>query len=84
MFEVGELIDLIISIILTLYLVSLIKKDIKLIKAYWFMGILLILFSKLVSVAEVFILPNFLNYIEHASFLVASILLVISIYKKEL
>lgn len=84
MFEVGEIIDLIVSIILTFYLVALIRKDLKLIKTYWFWGILSILLSKLISVIEVLFIPNLLNYIEHISFLVASILFLISIYRKEL
>ncbi len=84
MVEFGEVLDLIISVILTFYLISLVKKQNKYHKTIWFWGIALLLCSKLFTVLEGLILPDFLNLMEHLSFMLACELIVISIYKKEL
>ncbi|MCU4163499.1 hypothetical protein [Carboxylicivirga caseinilyticus] len=84
MIQIGELIDLITSVVLTLYLIKLIKDTRTNTKSFWFLGILLILLSKFLSVIEVFFIPVTINLVEHFSFMLASIMFAISVYQKEL
>ncbi len=84
MIEVGELLDFIISAILTVYLVFLVVRDCSNMHSFWFLGLLSLLLSKLLSILEGLFLYNIMNYSEHLFFLIASVCIVVSIYKKEL
>ena len=84
MSNISEILDLAISVVLFIYLLSLIKKDKSYIKTYWFLGILFILFSKVSTIIEEIIFYNQANLAEHLSFLIGCIMLLISILKKEL
>lgn len=82
--NVSEILDFAISILLFLYLLSLIGKSTRYAKNYWFWGVVFILCSKVNSVLESIIFSAQNNVIEHTFFLIACILLFISIVKKEL
>ncbi len=82
--NISELLDLAISALLFVYLLSLIRKNKRYVKTYWFWGVVFILFSKINTVLEGLIFSNQINIIEHSFFLIACIFLFISILKKEL
>ncbi|KJF42924.1 hypothetical protein LH29_16080 [Draconibacterium sediminis] len=82
--NVSEILDVAISTLLFLYLLSLIGKSTSYVKTWWFWGVGFILFSKVNSVLETLIFSAQINVIEHTFFLIACILLFVSIVKKEL
>jgi hypothetical protein len=84
MFESGEVVNLIVSPILLVYLIYILKSRNRNVKELWVLAIILIMFSQFCTVAEGFFLENILNFLEHLSFTIGCILLLISTLKKEL
>lgn len=82
--NVSEILDFVVSTLLFIYLLLLINKNNTYAKTYWFWGIVSILLSKINTILEGLIFSEQINIIEHSFFLIACILLFISIIKKEL
>lgn len=85
MHQLSEIITLIVSLILVVYLITLIniRKE-KKSHYIWFFAIILIVGSQIATVIEGFLLPKAMNLIEHLFFFLACIMLLISILKKQL
>lgn len=84
MTNVSEILDVIISFTLFLYIIDIVRKNNSSIRTYWFLGILLILFSKFCSVIEAFVFFDHVNLMEHLSFFLGCVFVFVSILNKEL
>lgn len=84
MFEIGEVVTLIVTIVLVCYLYSLLGSQKRSMHSKWFYGIILVVLSQACTVIEGYVLPNAFNYLEHFLFTIASFLFLLSILKKEL
>lgn len=84
MIQPEELINFLLSLAFITYLLYLIRARSRSLKSFWFMGIVMIFVSQIFTLLEGYFFPNLFNLIEHSATTLASILFLISFYKKEL
>ncbi|HCX22798.1 MAG: hypothetical protein CMB80_10560 [Flammeovirgaceae bacterium] len=84
MIQPEELINFILSIVFISYLLYLIRVQSRSIKTFWFLGILMIFISQIFTILEGYMYPDLFNLIEHITTCLASIFILVSVYKKEL
>ncbi len=84
MIQPEELINLILSIVFIIYLLYLVKTQSRTLKTFWFLAIVMIFISQIFTILEGYFLPELFNLIEHFSTFLASVAILLSVYKREL
>jgi SNF family Na+-dependent transporter len=82
--NIEEIINLMISLLFFVYLILFTKFEIKLTKTIWFYGVLLLLLSRIFTVAESYLFESVFNILEHISIAMGALLFLISVVKKQL